>query len=303
MSEDTEIKHKSEIVNEKTSSVTAQFYGFTGANSVFGFTGTGQLVIDRLSDFEEARQVGEDLISGYQGGRQLKIELGDLGPVVLPRGITIVSGATEVGKSSFLRALREASGLERLQVVEPYDSDTDLTKVRAFENPNAALVHLVRDTLTRAKKAPVYAIDSLRAPLFETKGAATSKGVIGQFFTQVTRVSNSLARSRITTIASVNPMDEDPAYVASFLRKLSASTVSVILLTSTERSGELTRYKGTIAMRPDRTPRPFTVDFRVGMSSLAQKASLSVDMSSTTSEDVPNTLAVRNSINAFSHSI
>lgn len=298
--QETALTHTSNVVKPASISVTPQFYAFTTPNQVFGFTDKGELVVDRLTDFEDARQTGAVLQPGYKGGPQLAVDLGDLGRVVLPRGFTLVSGATEAGKSSFLRSLEETSNLQRLRVVEPHDGDEDLGRTMSFNNVNAALVHTVRETMTKGKAAKVYAIDSLRAPLFETKGAATSKGVIGQFFTQITRVSNSVAGVGITALASVNPMDEDPAYVASFLKKLSASSVAVILLTSSERAGELTRYKGTIALRPDRQARNFTVEFRTKGQPLQRVSTPSVQLDQTANPEADYS-AIRSSINAFNN--
>lgn len=296
------LTHTSSVVKPASISVTPQFYAFTTPNQVFGFTDKGELVVDRLTDFEDARQVGAVLQPGYKGGPQLAVDLGDLGRVVLPRGFTLVSGATEAGKSSFLRSLESSLNLQRLRVVEPHDGDDDLGKTMSFNNVNAALVHTVRETMMKGKSAKVFAIDSLRAPLFETKGAATTKGIIGQFFTQITRVSNSVAGVGITALASVNPMDEDPAYVASFLKKLSASSVSVILLTSSERIGELTRYKGTIAMRPDRQARSFTVEFRTSGQSAKSELGSSVQLDQDLSA-APDHFALRSSINAFNNAV
>lgn len=82
------------------------------------------------------------------------------------------------------------------------------------------------------------------------------------FFTQLTRVSNQLARAGLTVIATVNPMNEESDFVASFLSKLSSSVPCTILLEEATREG---RYAGSFSSRPFREPRRFLLDTKLSM--------------------------------------
>jgi hypothetical protein len=171
--------------------------------------------------------------------------------VTAPLGLVIISGSTKVGKSSFLRAL----GIQRFLAVEPPDSLEELQQVRMFNSADAALAAAVHHTGTTGE---LVALDSLREPLFEIAGAAGSKGIIMSFFTALTRVSNSLARSGITMVATINPMDRDTDYVKAFIDKLDSSAAMYIHLSNYDYATGV--YTGTIAERNDRVEQPFTYD-------------------------------------------
>jgi hypothetical protein len=174
--------------------------------------------------------------------------------LTLPFGLVVISGPTAVGKSSFVRAL---PGITRLLVVECPDSIEELKSTPLYSSVDVALLAAARQT---AKWGGLVALDSLRAPLFETNGPAGARGMIMSFFTQITRVSNTLARNGITVIATVNPMDDDPLVEKAFLSKLSASVPCFISLTPSTRDV----FEGTVATREQRVPQRFTYDPREG---------------------------------------
>lgn len=166
--------------------------------------------------------------------------------VGLPPGLTLVSGSTKAGKSSFGRALVERNPLyKRVLVKEPYDSVDEIDDVEAYPSFDAAVAHAIMDNFARPKS--LWIIDSLRGPLFETTGAAGAKGIIMPFFTALTEVSNALARCGVTIIATVNPMDTDPEYVKEFLSKLSAAGAAMISLTKTDY--KVGWYEGSVSVR------------------------------------------------------
>lgn len=171
-------------------------------------------------------------------------------------GIVGISGGTEVGKSTFVRALSRLTKLRRLLAVEPHDTPEELTDVPCFSSADGALVEVVRQHYF-GQSDVLHALDSLRAPLFETDGPAGEKGVIMPFFTQLTRVSNTLASAGITMIATINPMNENSEFVESFLKKLSAALPTTILLEDYRKQGRTETFTGTISARPNRTKRRF----------------------------------------------
>lgn len=164
----------------------------------------------------------------------------------LPLGLTVLSGPTGGGKSTLLRALGD---VVVLNAVEPFDDIAAPEALQSFESVDEAFLYAISRTVTNRADAPLYAIDSLREALFETTGAAGSKGVIMPFFTKVTRVSNALAKMGMTMIASVNPMNDESDFVRTFLGYLSASVPCFLNLQSTTPCGDGTTFKGTITAR------------------------------------------------------
>lgn len=240
----------------------AEFMGFTRGNMVFSLTKDLEPISRRLRWPEEPK---------VAKARSKQISLpfaasGLNGPVMLPPGLTVVTGSTGSGKSTFVRVLREAMAgvvdVRRLLVVEPHDDGDEIVNVPSYTNADSALVAAVIGEYAQQRSAkkrglPVlYVLDSLRAPLFETSGSAGSKGISMPFFAQLTRVSNCLAKAGISILATVNPMDDDPAYVSSFNRKLSASLPALIQINSggSSRRG----FSGSLELRPDRSPRQFS---------------------------------------------
>jgi hypothetical protein len=183
----------------------------------------------------------------------LPLTVGNAKSVVMGMGLTVVSGPTGIGKTSFLRAL---PGIKRMITVEPPDNQEELETLPIFDSIDAAALAAARYAATHDE---LVAIDSLRGPLFEIDGPAGSKGVIMPFFTAITRFSNSLARNGLTMIATVNPMDDDPEYVRAFLQKLSASVPSFITLGSASNPAK-GYFEGTITTREQRSGQRFTLN-------------------------------------------
>jgi energy-coupling factor transporter ATP-binding protein EcfA2 len=175
--------------------------------------------------------------------------------LTLPFGLVVISGPTAVGKSSFVRAL---PGITRLLVVECPDSIEELKGTPIYASVDVALLAAARQT---AEHGGLMALDSLRAPLFETDGPAGARGMIMAFFTQITRVSNTLARNGITIVATVNPMDDDPLFEKAFLSKLSASVPCFISLTPSSDPARGV-FEGTVSTREERVPQRFSLDSR-----------------------------------------
>lgn len=233
-----------------------EFFGFARRDTVFSFNPEGGVISRKLAWPEEPA------VCPVTAGLEFTLPFRPANTprdVVLPLGLVIVSGATAGGKTSFVKALSRKMPLVRLRTVEPHDDPDELSRLPAFHDADTALAVAVHGTLVSRKSPVLYAIDSLRAPLFETGGAAGTKGISMPFFTQITRVSNALAQAGVTVLATVNPMDEDPAYVASFLGKLSASVPGMITInSSTGIATDSETFTGTVSLRPRRDPRPFT---------------------------------------------
>jgi hypothetical protein len=247
-------------VPEEPVTSTAAEYALFSSPHTYGCVQDGKITSRKAGPFEEPRT--STVVSGqYEMTLPLTVE--HFSEVRIPMGLTIVVGKTGVGKSDFLRCLELPSSgvtLKRVLAVEPADSFDELVSIPIFSSADAALMYLVKAT----QGVPVLgAIDSLREPLFEINGPAGAKGVIMPFFTAVTRVSNSLALNGFTMLATINPMDEDPDYVKSFLSKLSASVPAIITLEQARvQRGSDHRilsfvFEGTISARPDRTARRF----------------------------------------------
>lgn len=237
-----------------------ELYGFNGRRSVFTLDKQGGIISRYVNQFTEPLVPAR--VTTQQHALPLRTPRGE--HFALPLGLTVVSGATGIGKSTFL-ALLESMGVNMTTylAVEPFNQQADIDRP-AFSDADSALAAAVSD-IWRARgpaKAGLIAIDSLRGPLFETTGPASKGGIIMPFFTNLTRVSNQLARCGYTVIATVNPMDSDATFTAQFLEKLSASTPCFIEIRRTSRgpAGEISSVSGTVAVRPDRTPVAFTVD-------------------------------------------
>lgn len=238
-----------------------EFYGFDLRTHVFSLDPNMRPIQRKLDWMEEPIRRPVVPINGdYPKAFSLPIPVSGLRTPYYPTnlGLVVISGGTEAGKSSFLRALATMAPIKRLLAVEPYDTPDEIEELPYYSSFDNALAAAVQARY-RGDFNQMYAIDSLRAPLFETGGNAGSKGIVMPFFTQITRVSQELAKAGMTVLATVNPMEEDKAFTEAFLKKLSASTSTCILLTSSERRGGVSTFTGTIASRPDRTPRPFTL--------------------------------------------
>lgn len=246
----------------KRESSVHEFYGFDNRHHVFSLEeGTLKPIQRKLGWLDEPARPPVGPIQGaYPAAFSLPITVAGMKTKHYPlnMGLVIVSGDTKAGKSSFIKALREGGApVKRLQAVEPYDRPEDIETVPYYSSVDSALVAAVHAHYS-GEVGTLFAIDSLRAPLFETGGNAGSKGIVMPFFTQVTRVSQELASAGITILASVNPMEEDPAFTEAFLKKLSASASTTILLTSSEVTDRGAKFTGQVISRPNRTAYPFT---------------------------------------------
>lgn len=188
--------------------------------------------------------------------------------LTLPYGLQLIYAPTKGGKSTFSRALVErtdpnGSGrfFERLLVVEPFDSEEEREEVKCFQSVDDALVYAtMRIYETGGRCIPI--LDSLRAPLFETTGAAGDKGVINRFFINLTRLSNALAMNNLTMFATLNPMSDDESQRARIEYYLNAGAGSIFTLmgaTDGTFSGNyVSRDKGN-----NRAPRNWTMTKKV----------------------------------------
>lgn len=239
-------------------SQVAEFYGFESKHRVFTFDTEGipfQSKLEWPNEPVTTPVVADGTRNPVSFTLPLEVD-GVKSDFPLNLGIVGISGGTEVGKSTFVRALSRLIKIRRLLAVEPHDTPEELTDVPCFSSADGALVEVVRQHYF-GQSDVLHAIDSLRAPLFETDGPAGEKGVIMPFFTQLTRVSNALANAGITTIATINPMNENSDFVESFLKKLSAALPTTILLEDYTKQGRTEVFTGTVSARPNRTKRRF----------------------------------------------
>lgn len=240
----------------------AEFFGFSRGTSVFSLDKDGAVISRKLP------WPGEPVVTPVVSN-QFKLPIMVEGLKSHPNvnlGILAISGATGAGKSTALEALAQMMPLNRLLAVEPFDLPGDVETLPTFSTADGALAAAVAGSY--ADPTQLYAIDSLRGPLFETTGPASEKGIIMPFFTQLTRVSNQLARAGLTVVVTINPMHDDPEYVRRFLTFLSASVPTLITIESAERipasegKKKALIVRGTISSRPNRVPRQFTLDTR-----------------------------------------
>jgi len=209
----------------------------------------------RDSHLDEPRNLGRGDIEAIQ--HMLPITVGNKKGITLPAGLIVVSGASAAGKSEFFRGIGRMITVNRVLAVEPPDDAWELENLPIFNSADAGLLSLVFSQLNGDKRLPV--LDSLRESLFEINGPAGAKGIVNAFFTAITRVSNALAKNGLTVIASVNPMNKETDYVQEFLNKLSSAVPGFIVLESRLEDSRGLTFSGTVAFRPDRVPRRFTV--------------------------------------------
>jgi hypothetical protein len=265
--EDTINKMEKSITNvdkpELIESGHAEFHTFSSKKTLLDvdFRKGTALPIERKDiDFlKPLTQIKDKDLKHYQ--HTLPITVGNATSYPLPLGLTIISGATAVGKSTFLRML---DGVERLLCVEVPDNLEELKTKYLYDSDTAALAAAIIKT---GKQGQLCAIDSLRSTLFEINGAAGPKGIIMEFFTNITRVSNSLASNGLSMIATVNPMHEDPEYEKAFLSKLSSAVPCFISLNNVNEKSA----SGTISSRDCRSGAPFTMSGKSVVKSEAVK--------------------------------
>lgn len=180
------------------------------------------------------RPIGEPIAVMTPRAKQVSIGgMIDGKEATFPRGIVLINSKTGAGKSSMMRALEDRSQgrMEILTVVEPIDDETLRGKI-GFHHVDDALAHGMFRWAENANYIPI--IDSLRAPLFETTGAAGDKGVIMPFFTRLTRVSNALSKMGMTVFATINPMNENGVQQEYVSWLLKASLPAMLTLNSIE---------------------------------------------------------------------
>lgn len=197
------------------------------------------------------------MIHGYQPTMPFRV---GNAPLVLPPGITVITGPTGVGKSSFLRELARIVEVDLALAVEPHDDPADIADTAYFDSADAALMYLVRRQrahILADQPAPIAVLDSLRQAVFETTGAAGEKGMVMKFFTILTRVSTSLARNGISVLVTVNPLQTDPDALKAFIDRLKSSVPAVLELSSSDRSSGGVSFRGHVSARPDRQARSF----------------------------------------------
>jgi hypothetical protein len=212
---------------------------------------TSQISVRKRRDILDAPRVNPLHLIKQQYTLPFKLSDGTTG-FPMPHGITVITGGTAEGKSSLVRQL----GIPRLLAVEPPDDEEELLNIRLFEEFDHALLVAV----LRSFKNPgqVQAIDSLRGPLFEISGAAGPKGISMPFFTQVTRVSNALARHGLSVLVPVNPLHGDPEYVNAFISMLSSAVPAMITLKGSDAKHGI--FRGVVSDRQIRSGIDFTVD-------------------------------------------
>lgn len=234
-----------------------ELFGFDSKRTVFSLEGPA--IFTRMLDSFELPLVAD---RSRRPAKQFSIPLftGGARSFTLPFGMTVISGATSSGKSSLLRGLKAAGApISVYRAAEPHDGPADLAEP-FFPDADTALAYAIHDYWHEFDRGVIIGIDSLRAPLFETRGAATSKGVIAPFFTAITRVSEQLASCGYTVIATVNPMDDDAEFTKAFLQRLSASVACYIEVRSSKRSGTDVAIQGVVSVRPDRRPEAFSFE-------------------------------------------
>lgn len=219
----------------------------------------------RESVFDQPTSIGD---KGPVRGQQceLPIRIGNSN-LILPLGLSVITGPTAAGKSTFLRKLGEQVPTDRVLAVEPHDEAGDISDLPFFVTVDAAMMFLI----ARQRKAfedgipPVVSVlDSLRASVFETEGAAGEKGMVMRFFTTLTRISSTLARNGVSILATVNPLQSDAQTINAFVDRLKSSVPCVIELNSTTRSGNDVTFTGQVSVRPKRDPRPFSETWTTG---------------------------------------
>lgn len=242
------VSDKLSVASPKTKATADyEYHCFNERRRVFGFVGD-KLVTRVLNPFE-VRKAKSDGIAIFH-----TIPTGGF-PLQLPLGLVALIGATKSGKSSLIEALSEVVAVDHKLVVEPFDSATDAATRFAYSEADDALATTVfqhrRMRAEDPRAVPLFVLDSLRAPVYETQGTAGSKGVIKAFFTMLTRVSNSLAADGITVVATVNPMeDNDQTFSDAFTAMATSALPAVINLTSVDKTG----WAGKLVVRDKDSP-------------------------------------------------
>lgn len=206
------------------------------------------------------RVLGEPLRVTANASKQksIRAQVGGRTSLVLPKGLFLVYAGTGVGKSTLLRALeRKSPNIKLLKAVEPQDSNNEIKDDFMFHYADDAIAFGLKHWQESGfKSLPV--IDSLRAPLYETQGAAGNKGVVMAFFPKLTRLSNALAFQGATMMATLNPMSDNVDQQAYIETMLKASLPGVLILNNSADGV----FEGTVILRAGdkyRQPQPFSL--------------------------------------------
>lgn len=221
-------------VSAKPSPIGHEYHSFTEHSLVFSVDGD-KLAHRYLSPFELRHNAPEGVAEVFT------LPLGNLNPA-LPLGITAMVGQTGSGKSTLIRYLAEHKlPIVRYLTVEAFDSAVEVETLYPYDEADHALAaHLmaVVNARKRAQPVPFGALDSLRAPVYETTGSAGGKGVIKRFFTQLTRVSNALAVNGVSLLVTINPLEDgDAAFADGFIKMLKSAVPAVINLSQATEEG------------------------------------------------------------------
>jgi hypothetical protein len=183
----------------------------------------------------------------------------------LPPGIIAVAGNTGAGKTSFLRAC----GARIIRCVEPSDFVDDAWFT--LDHDDALRVAVAS---SQGSVSPV-AIDSLRALVFETQGAAGERGMIMKFFTLLTRVSNMLERAGVSVLVTVNPLMSDAQTYALFLSRLRSSVPSTINVLGYKPGQQ--EFALEFTTRPNRAVKAITLRLADGAPTLTGSSAATAD--------------------------
>lgn len=235
---------------------------FDNRHSYMGLTPSGEPYIRRRQGpWDNPTRMTVDRMKSSQ--LVLPVEVSQK-PFHLPLGLTVITGRTEVGKSSFARALERSMPTRRVLAVEPPDGGEELGRLAndIFFDADGAMLSLAASMVAELKEhgqiRTLPILDSLRAPVFETTGSAGERGMIMAFFTALTRVSNSLALNGLTVLATVNPLQSEDKAEDAFIQRAKSALPSVIVLTSSKVGGAVDEFTGSITSRPNRQSRTFT---------------------------------------------
>lgn len=255
----------------------------------------GEYILTEDGPKHYRRKLGEPLrvIDNASKRKSIRAQVGGHSSLVLPKGLFLVYAGTGVGKSTLLRAMeRRSPNIKLLKAVEPQDSNGEIKDDFMFHYADDAIAFGLKHWQESGfKSLPV--IDSLRAPLYETQGAAGNKGVVMAFFPKLTRLSNALAFQGATMMATLNPMSDNVDQQAYIETMLKASLPGVLILTASAEGV----FEGTVILRDGdkyRQPQPFSLLSIGEAKAPAEAGSIDVEISEADNDANPSaTTALR----------